>query len=304
MVSVTEVSSSRKMKPPKLSKREALKLDSDVIKRVRDARWKLGEVALAEMQVNPRAQRDFREPWALKLLSDFSPDAMGLPVVNIRNGIPYVCDGQHRIHAVKAWLGEWKTQKLTCRIYEGLTEAEEAELYLLLNYTRPPSAYEIYSKGLTAGREVQVGVHGICLSLGISVVRNAATYGRVSEAALTTSAVSSLMRNYEHFGAPTLKRALRIICSSLSSSGLKGPMITAVCKICQRYTEFHDEHMIERLTSLRGGMSALAHRVSMLERSLGQPKTECLAGALVESYNVGLSRGRKLADWWKKEEDE
>lgn len=264
---------------------------------------KIEKIPLGMMRVNPRAQRDFREQHALKLLAKFDLEDLGVPVVNLRDGFYWLCDGQHRVHALKLFLGDgWETQKIDCQVHTGLTETQEAEKFLRLNFNRPVSAYSLFNVGLTAARETQSAVAAMCEKRGIAIVHQLAGAGG-SDAA--TSAVAALMKAYDRFGHDNFGRALNVLRDSLGTQGLKGPFVSAMTKVCARYsTTLNDKHMTERLGIVRGGISAINNRASLLMRQLGQPKTECIAGAFIETYNAGLTRGKKLPDWWKIEEEE
>ena len=96
------------------------------IERAGRLRW----VPLAQMRINPLAQRDLNQAWVAKLAAGFDLEQIGAPVVSHRGGWYYLIDGQHRIEALKLWLGSWEGQQVQCWCYEGLTEAQEAELFL------------------------------------------------------------------------------------------------------------------------------------------------------------------------------
>ena len=106
------------------------------IERAARLRW----VQLAQMRVNPLAQRDLNQARVSKLAAAFDPELMDAPTVNHRGGWYYLIDGQHRIAALKEWLSSWQDQQVQCWTYEGLREAEEAEKFLALNDTLPVRA--------------------------------------------------------------------------------------------------------------------------------------------------------------------
>jgi ParB-like nuclease domain len=89
------------------------------IQRSARLRW----VPLAQMRVNPLAQRDLRPARVSRLAAVFDLEQMGVPTVSHRGDWYYLIDGQHRIAALKQWLGTWQDQQVQCWAYEGLTEA-------------------------------------------------------------------------------------------------------------------------------------------------------------------------------------
>lgn len=99
-------------------------------------RW----VPIAEMKVSPKAQREFRKPHAEKFAADFDLEALGFPVVNIRDGHYWIVDGQHRVEALK--MMGWADQQIQCECYEGMTEAEEADLFLRRDDRRAITSFD------------------------------------------------------------------------------------------------------------------------------------------------------------------
>src|SRR3974390_904680 len=100
------------------------------IERAARLRW----VPLAQLRVNPLAQRDLNPARVAKLAAAFDPELMDAPTVNHRGDLYYLIDGQHRIAALKLWMPSWEKdgQQVQCWMYEGLSEAEEAERFLAL----------------------------------------------------------------------------------------------------------------------------------------------------------------------------
>jgi hypothetical protein len=99
-------------------------------------RW----VPLIQMKVNPLAQRELNQARVDRLVAAFDPEQLGAPTVSHRGGYFYLIDGQHRVAVCKKWLGTREDQALQCWCYEGLAEAEEAEVFLKLNDVLPVHA--------------------------------------------------------------------------------------------------------------------------------------------------------------------
>jgi Family of unknown function (DUF6551) len=136
--------------------------DSARIERQARLRW----VPLAQMRVNPLAQRDFNSARVAKLAAVFDPEKMDTPTVNHRGGWYYLIDGQHRIAALKQWLSSWQDQQVQCWTYEGLSEEQEAEKFLALNDTLPVRAFAKFKVSVQAGRDTEVDVDRIVRALG------------------------------------------------------------------------------------------------------------------------------------------
>ena len=149
------------------------------------------------------------------------------PTVSHRGGWYYLIDGQHRIAALKLWLGTWEDQQVQCWAYEGLTEAQEAEVFLKLNDTLTVHAFAKFKVSVQAGRAAEADVDRIVRALGLRISQGRAGGG--------ISAVATLRRVYARGGAAVLSRALRIIRDAYGEAGLDGPVIDGIGLLCQRY---------------------------------------------------------------------
>jgi hypothetical protein len=246
-------------------------------------------VPLARMRVNPLAQREVNPARVALLAASFDPEQIGAPVVSRRGDWFYLVDGQHRIEAYKLWLGPWEDQQVQCWCYQGLSEAQEAELFLKLNDTLTVSAFARFKVAVQAGRDAEADVDRIVRTLGLRIGRGA---GGIC-------AVATLRRVYARGGPAVLSRALRIIRDAYGEAGLDGPVIDGISLICQRYDgDLSEQRAIQRLSAAHGGVSGLISRAGQLRQSTGSAPAQCVAAAAVEVINRG-SGGRKLPGWWR-----
>lgn len=254
----------------------------------RDAR--LRWVPLERMRVNPLAQREVRPLWVAKLAAAFDVERMGTPTVSNRGDWFYLGDGQHRIEALKIWLGSWEGQQVQCWCYEGLSEAEEADLFLSLNDTLTVRSFDKFKVAVQAGRTTEGDVDRIVRASGLRICQGRGSGG--------ISATGTLVRVYAR-GPAVLARALRIIRDAYGESGLDGPVIDGIGLLCQRYDgQLDEKHAIDRLSSAHGGVSGLLSRAGQLRQNTGSPQAQCVAAAAIDIINRG-SGGRKLPSWWK-----
>jgi ParB-like nuclease domain len=248
-------------------------------------RW----VPLTQMRVNPLAQRDLNAARVAQLAASFDVERMGSPTVSHRGGWYYLVDGQHRIEALKLWLGSWEDQQVQCWTCEGLTEAQEAELFLALNDTLTVGAFAKFKVAVAAGRDAEADVDRIVRALGLRIARGG---GGIC-------AVATLRRVYARGGPAVLSRALRIIRDAYGEAGLDGPVIDGIGLVCQRYDgDLSEQRAIQRLASAHGGVSGLISRAGQLRQSTGSAQAQCLAAAAVELINRGAG-GKKLPSWWR-----
>jgi hypothetical protein len=259
----------------------------DRIERAARLRW----VPLAQMRVNPLAQRDLNQARVSALAAAFDPELMDAPTVNHRGDWYYLIDGQHRIAGLKLWMPSWENQQVQCWTYEGLSKAEEAERFLTLNDTLPVRAFAKFKVSVQAGRDAEGDVDRIVRALGLRIARGS---GGIS-------AVATLRRVYTRGGPAVLSRALRIIRDAYGEAGLEGPVIDGISLLCQRYDgDLSEQRAVARLSSAHGGVSGLISRAGQLRQSTGSAPAQCVAAAAVEVINRG-SGGRKLPGWWRNE---
>ena len=250
-------------------------------------RW----VPLTQMRVNPLAQRDLNQARVNRLAAAFDLEQMGAPAVSDRGGWYYIIDGQHRIAALKLWLGTWDDQQVQCWTYEGLSEAAEAEVFLKLNDVLTVHAFAKFKVSVQAGRAAEGDVDRIVRALGLRI-----SQARGSGA---ISAVGTLRRVYARGGPVVLSRALRIIRDAYGEAGLDGPVIDGIGLLCRRYDgQLSEQRAIERLSTAHGGVSGLTSKAGQLRQTTGNAIAQCVAAAAVELINRGAG-GKKLPSWWR-----
>lgn len=248
-------------------------------------RW----VPITDMEVSVKAQREFNQAQAEKYAADFDLEALGYPVVNKRGDRFYIVDGQHRIAALK--LMGWDDQQLQCECYDGLTEQEEAELFLRRDERRPIGSLDKYRISLTAERDIESDIDRVVRSNNLVVSRN-----KVDGAIL---AVGTLRKIYVRAGPETLGRTLRIIRDAFGGSGFEAAVIDGIGLVCARYNDGLDDAVtVKRLGDMHGGVNGLLGRAATLRRQTGNQKAHCVAAAAVDVINGGRG-GKKLTPWFK-----
>ena len=138
------------------------------IERAARLRW----VLLSQMRVNPLAQRELRPARVSRLAAEFDVEQMGTPTVSYRGDWYYLIDSQHRIEALKVWLGAWEDQQVQCWCYEGLTEADEAGVFLKLNDTLTVRCFDRFKVAVAAGRTTEADIDRIVRALGLRISAN------------------------------------------------------------------------------------------------------------------------------------
>lgn len=229
------------------------------------------------------------------LVSRFDLDKFGTPVLSERQGKFYIIDGQHRIEAIKRWLGlGWEKQKIECLVYGGLSEEEEAEKFLSMNDVLSVNCFDKFRVSVAAGRIDEVHIQKIVQGAGLCISKD-----KIPGA---IGCVSTLKRIYLRSNGDILARALRITRDSFGDAGFDARVIDGMGHFCQRYNGVLDEDVAkERLGSTRGGVNGLLNKAEVLHKTTGNAKAHCVAAAAVDIINSKRG-GKKLPSWWKSQD--
>jgi hypothetical protein len=247
------------------------------------------------MKVFDQAQRELKPHRVDHLLKNFDLDLIGMPVLNARDGHFYIIDGQHRVEALKQFLGPgWETQKIPCRVYDGLSEEEEADMFDRLNDAMQVSTFDKFRVRVTASRNVESTINDVVIGLGLKITRLKNQGG--------ICAVGTLVKVYERSDAEVLQRSLRIIRDAYGDAGLEAAVIDGLGHVCQRYNGALDEKVaVNRLGEARGGVKGLLNKATVIQKQTGKAKSQCVAAAAVDIINQGSRK--KLKSWWKTAEE-
>ena len=251
-------------------------------------RW----VPFGKMRVNPLAQRELNAARVDKLVAEMELERIGNPTVNAREEHFYIIDGQHRVEALKKWMGDgaWEDQTIQCWTYDDLSEEDEAEVFLKLNDTLTVAVFEKFRVGVKSGRVEENDIDRIVRAQGLRISRDKGN-GAIR-------AVGTLRKVY-HQSPAALARGLRIIRDAFGDAGLEAPVIEGLGLLCHRFNgELDEPTAVAKLSNAHGGLNGLINQAERLRQQTGNPRAHCIAAAAVETYNRGRG-GKKLPSWWR-----
>lgn len=257
---------------------------------------KVRPVPIGQMRVPPElvTQRRFRAAHANYLAANLDLNKLGLPVINHRDGIYWVCDGQHRVWALKA--NGFEADVLDCEVYEGLSDPQMAEMFLGRDDRKAITPFDKFHVACTAGRSRENGIRRTVEGVGLKI-------GRGDEED-TIRSVGALGKVYDTAGAVVLGQALRVLKGAFAGdpASFDGRLIEGVGMVFNRYNgRTNEDTLTARLAVTNGGVRGVLRRAEDLRVRTGSQKSHCVAAAVVEIHNRGMgpSSGKRLPSWWK-----
>lgn len=247
------------------------------------------------MRVPPAGltQREFRKAHGDHLTATLDLDKLGYLVVNFRDGHYWVIDGQHRLYALREF-GFSPEDVIPCEVYEGLTDAEMADIFLGRSDVRLIGAFDKFLVAVTAGHKRENDILRAVETQGCKVSRN--------KDLNCVSAVSALGKVYDRSNDTVLGQVIRTLRDGFAGdvSAYDAPLIEATGLIFNRYNgRTNERELAERLSRMSHGVHGLMRRAEAQRERTGNQKAQCIAAVIVEIYNKGAQRGKRLPPWWK-----
>ena len=257
---------------------------------------KIRPVPISQMRVPPAlvTQREFRKAHGDQIAADLDLNKLGFPIINHRDGIYWVVDGQHRIYAMKQ--NGFEHYDLECEVYEDMTDAEMAEIFLGRDARKPIPLYDKFHVSCTAGRRRERDIQRAVEANGQKISRNNDEGG--------ISAVGALGAVYDRSGDVVLGQVVRTINLGFGGDpvAFDRAVIEGLGLVFNRYNGRTNEKQLgARLSDLRHGARELLRKAEAIRLRTGNQKKQCVAAAVVDLYNKGLGPRAKdrLPAWWK-----
>ena len=128
------------------------------------------------------------------------------PVKVSRDGINYVCNGQHTIEIIALVSGSRETP-VWCMIYDDLIYEQEADIFAnQMKYTKTLLPYEVFMANIEAGNDKQLIIKSLVESYNL-VISGKAQPGGIC-------AVAALESIHDKYGFHVLDRTLRLIIAA------------------------------------------------------------------------------------------
>ncbi len=263
------------------------------------------ELAVGELELDRRVQRSGLDRNKVeKMMREWNPAAIGLITVSHRTtgakgdpGTFIVVDGQHRWEVVRRLTDNAGT--IPCRIFEGLTLQQEAQMFLDLNQTNQVRLIDKFKVRLTREDPAALEISGILNAYGWTVSPVPAN-GNIN-------AVGVLERIYrlsvteEH--EPNLVHSTILVITRAWGNnryGAQAVIFEGVARLIAEYRDRIDlDILINKMKDIQGGPATFHAEATQLAALRHGRVSMAVAEKLVELYNKGR-RVKTLAPWMKR----
>lgn len=213
---------------------------------------KLQERTYREMTINssqliiPREtyQRELNPDRVRKIVKEFGERVANEPKVSCRNGKYYVFDGQHTIAARKI-LNRNRDLPITCKVYYGMTESEEAMLFATQTGASAPLSAGARIRALVyAGDPEAIAFMKVTESTGLALDYE------LKRGKKKLACVSTAFTQFKKLGAERYREALKILITAWGGDmeSLRGETVQGICRFVDLYYgEFDPRRLVLRL---------------------------------------------------------
>lgn len=244
------------------------------------------KIPAGSLKVDPRVQRTLVGARVNRMVQEINLDGLGTLAVSRRADGDYIIDGQHRHAALMAAdFGDWECD---CKVHHGLSLAQEAGLFRVLNQTKVVGVFDDFTKGVIEGDPECVAINTIVSEAGLRVAH--------LPSAGCVAAVRKLRDLYaKNGGAQALVATLAVITQAWGQDrdGLDGRVITGIGTVLLRYGgEVELGVLARKLAKRHGGPLVLIGDARGLSDLRGGTVSRAMAEIIVGEYNRGRRSNR------------
>lgn len=255
---------------------------------------------VSDLEIDRRVQRQGINMAKVKfMVKKYNTGALGIITVSLRKDKSYVVvDGQHRTEATRIKTSNMGTLK--CHVFEGLTLAQEAQMFLDLNYTSKVPVIDSFKVKInTDGPEGDVAreIQEIVGAYGFQISRVPAN-GNIN-AINVVERIYALSKKLD--AEPSLLQAtVLVIARSWGNDrhGTQGAIIEGIGRMFAEYGARVDlDRLEEAMKTYAGGPQSLIAEATALAALRKGKVSMGVAELLVEAYNKG--RRTKTLEAWR-----
>jgi hypothetical protein len=258
-------------------------------------------VPINKMRVAPVhiTQREFRPAWGRKLAAELDLNRLGIPVMNHRDGIFWIIDGQHRMFALRE--NGFADYEVNCEVFDGLSDEEAANVFLGRNDSKAVAQFDKFQVSCTAADPRATAIRRAVESQGVKISR------ALDENCV--SAIASLGRVFDlagggNTGEIVVGQVIRTIKNAFGGdpAAFDGQFIVGLGCVYNRYNgKTNERELATRLATTQHGVRGILRRAEAQRMKTGNQKSQCIASTVVDIYNRGAGPRAKdrLPSWWR-----
>jgi len=248
----------------------------------------IARIPISELYIDRSYQRIIKQRRIKEITDNFDPELFGILDVNRRgDGKYYIFDGGHR-REVAEILG---IKELECRVREGMSAEEEAQLFVKLNSNRGRvTALETFNAKLKYGDKGALRLRELLLKHGITVAASGNTKN-------TIQAVGQVERVIRDLGESVLDKTLYVLRGAYNGdpASLGGQVIRGVSIFVNKYYKEIDYRRLAYILSMTP-VSDIMRDGHAYSRTFGNA-ADGIGRSLLSRYNARLRDKNKLPAW-------
>ena len=224
--------------------------------------------------------------WVDARTNSFDPDKLGVPIVSERaDGTYAVLDGQNRLELCRR-VG-WGDQLIECRVFRGLTLAQEARLFLGHNDSRQVGSFHKFAARITAGDPDAVAISAIVAKAGWEL-----SYFVGERKIAAVAALESIWKNTRPdptgYRGATLAATLAIATEAwgYGADAANGQVLRGIGLVLNRFGAMvNTADLTRQLAKHRNGSLGVLADARGLHAYAGGTVAACAADTIVTIYN-------------------
>ena len=250
------------------------------------------EVRVSNIVTDSRVQRPLNPVRVRELTSNFQLSGVGVICVSKRPDGGYIClDGQHRVAAMVEL--DLKDKKVTAEVWEGLTLAEEASIFIERNNTVKVKYQDKFSVRLI---RQDVVAHEVLKLINYYGMRISSQSDRPNDPVF--GAVYTLERIYRSdSGLAAL--VLKMATEAFGHEGADHRILNSIAAFIKRYgiDNIDVRRLRDKLSQYSGGADKLIKVGQAMKTGFGGSIQSSIGALITQEYNKGKHNENRLPDW-------
>lgn len=241
------------------------------------------------LEPHPIAQRAFNRQHANNISKNFNINLMQPLTVSYRDGVYYILDGQHRKYAAEKHNGG--PVLLECKVYYGLTNKEEVEIFKGLNVgVKIPRIEDVMHVDYRNDESYAIDIANTCKEFGFECSFGEMYRDRNVKYGKRIAASHALKVAYEKLGSVGFRDMIEVIAKAwgCDPDSVRADMLKGFTLFWEKYSDVVDKESL--ILRLKKESPATIARVSYVGKSANASR----AFAILCIYNAGRAASRQI----------